>query len=138
MPARAAYAAALAEVLPVDAQMTALAPCAAATVIAVVIPRSLKDPVGLSPSTLRYTSQPVRADSTGAGSSGVPPSWRVTGRIPATVGSRSRYSVMIPRHGIRAWVTEALVTIALAIGNAARMPRPSGLGNTAPPLQNRY
>src|SRR5215469_2239533 len=107
MPARAAYAAALAEVFPVDAQMTALAPWAAATVIAVVIPRSLKEPVGLRPSTFRCTSQPVRADSTGAGSSGVPPSCRVTGVIPAVIGSRSRYSVMTPRHAARAAETEA-------------------------------
>ena len=88
--------------LPVEAQITAFAPWAAATVIAVVMPRSLNDPVGLRPSTFRYTSQPVRAESTGACSSGVPPSWRVTGVIPAVTGSRSRYSVMIPRHGARA------------------------------------
>jgi hypothetical protein len=41
--------------------------------MATVMPRSLNEPVGFSPSTLRYTSQPVRADRTGAGSSGVPP-----------------------------------------------------------------
>ncbi len=52
-PARAAYAAALALVLPVEAQITALAPAAAATVIATVMPRSLNEPVGLRPSTLR-------------------------------------------------------------------------------------
>lgn len=40
MPALVAYAAADAEVLPVEAQMTALAPSRAATEIAVVIPRS--------------------------------------------------------------------------------------------------
>ncbi len=33
--------------------MTALAPRAAATVIAVVMPRSLNDPVGFCPSTFR-------------------------------------------------------------------------------------
>ena len=93
--------------LPVEAQITALAPCAAATVIATVMPRSLNDPVGLSPSTFRYTSHPVRADSTGAGSSGVPPSCRVMAGIPAVTGSRSRYSVMTPRHGARAPVVTA-------------------------------
>ena len=41
---------------------------------AIVIPRSLNDPVGFAPSTLRNTSQPARSDRCGAGSSGVPPS----------------------------------------------------------------
>jgi hypothetical protein len=49
-PALAAYAAAAAEVFPVDAQMTAFAPRSAALEIAIVIPRSLKEPVGFSPS----------------------------------------------------------------------------------------
>ena len=62
-PARAAYAAIDAEVLPVDAHTTASAPSAAATEIAVVMPRSLKEPVGLSPSTLSQTSAPVSPDS---------------------------------------------------------------------------
>ena len=52
-PARAAYAAALALVLPVEAQMTAFAPSSTALVIAIVMPRSLNEPVGLAPSTLR-------------------------------------------------------------------------------------
>ena len=52
-PALAAYAAALALVLPVEAQMTVLAPRAAASVTATVMPRSLNEPVGLPPSTLR-------------------------------------------------------------------------------------
>ncbi len=62
MPARAAYADAAAEVLPVEAQMTALAPAATACVTATVIPRSLNDPVGFAPSILRNTSHPVRFD----------------------------------------------------------------------------
>ncbi len=52
-PARAAYAAAEADVLPVDAQITTLASRSTAVEIAMVIPRSLNDPVGLSPSTFR-------------------------------------------------------------------------------------
>ena len=52
-PARAAYAAADALVLPVDAQMIALAPSSTALETAIVMPRSLKDPVGLAPSTFR-------------------------------------------------------------------------------------
>ena len=39
--------------LPVEAQTTALAPAATAAVMAMVMPRSLKEPVGFMPSTLR-------------------------------------------------------------------------------------
>ena len=53
MPARAAYAAADADVLPVDAHSTACWPRAIASVTAIVMPRSLKEPVGFRPSTLR-------------------------------------------------------------------------------------
>ena len=49
----AAYAAAEAEVLPVEAHSTACWPRARASVIAIVMPRSLNDPVGFRPSTLR-------------------------------------------------------------------------------------
>ena len=61
-PAFTAYAAAEALVLPVEAQMTAFAPSSTAFEIATVMPRSLNDPVGLAPSTLRWTSQPVSSD----------------------------------------------------------------------------
>ena len=60
--------------LPVDAQMTALAPCSTAFEMAIVMPRSLNEPVGFMPSYLTQTFAPVRADSAGAGMSGVPPS----------------------------------------------------------------
>ncbi len=90
IPARAAYAAAEAEVLPVEAQMIALLPASTALETAIVMPRSLKEPVGLAPSTLRYTSQPSRAESTGAGSSGVFPSCRVTTGVASVTGNRSR------------------------------------------------
>jgi hypothetical protein len=53
MPARAANAAAEAEVLPVEAQMTARAPISSALEMATVMPRSLNEPVGLNPSHLR-------------------------------------------------------------------------------------
>lgn len=89
MPARAAYAAAEAAVLPVEAHSTASAPLATAAVRATVMPRSLNDPVGLRPSTLSATVHPVSADSRGAGSSGVAPSARVTAAQPVSVGSRS-------------------------------------------------
>ena len=83
--------------LPVDAQITALAPLPAAMLMATVMPRSLNEPVGFAPSTLRYTSQPVRADRTGAGSSGVPPSRRLITGVASVTGSRSRYSAITPR-----------------------------------------
>ena len=62
MPALTAYAAALADVFPVDAQITALAPSSAALEIAIVMPRSLKDPVGLMPSYLIQISLPKSSD----------------------------------------------------------------------------
>ena len=52
-PARAAKAAAEAQVLAVDAQMTAHTPDSSALEIAIVMPRSLKEPVGLTPSHVR-------------------------------------------------------------------------------------
>jgi hypothetical protein len=67
----------------------ALARGARAYVTATVMPRSLNDPVGLAPSTFRYTVQPVRSDRAGAGTSGVPPSPRVTTRAPGGTATRS-------------------------------------------------
>src|SRR6478735_7676513 len=98
MPARTAYAAADAEVLPVEAQMTAFAPSSAAFEIAMVMPRSLNEPVGLAPSTLSQTSQPVRSLTTFARTSGVPPSRRLITGVASVTGSRSRYSSISPRH----------------------------------------
>src|SRR5438270_942897 len=97
-PARAAYAAALADVLPVDAHTTALAPSSAAFEMATVIPRSLNEPVGLRPSYFKYTLAPTRADNRGAGNRGVPPSWRVTTGVSGPTGRCDRYSSMTPRH----------------------------------------
>src|SRR4051794_26832013 len=71
-PARAAYAAIDALVLPVDAQTTACAPSDSAQEIAAVMPRSLNEPVGLSPSTLSQTSPPDSPESHADGTSGVP------------------------------------------------------------------
>ena len=90
MPARAAYAAADAEVFPVEAHITAFCPRATASVTAMVMPRSLNDPVGLTPSTLRYTVHRVCSDRRWAKTSGVPPSSSVTGVQSAAIGSRSR------------------------------------------------
>jgi hypothetical protein len=58
-PACAAYAASDALVLPVDAHAIAVAPTRTACVTATVIPRSLNDPVGFSPSCLK--SSPLRS-----------------------------------------------------------------------------
>ena len=71
-PARAAYAAAEAAVLPVDAHTTADTPRESAREIATVMPRSLKLPVGFAPSHLSQRSTPT-ADRRGAGRSGVAP-----------------------------------------------------------------
>ena len=96
-PARAAYAAADADVLPVDAQITSLAPRSTAAEIAIVMPRSLKEPVGLSPSTFSSTrATPARCARRGASSSGVLPSSNVTTGVDAVTGSCSRYASMIP------------------------------------------
>src|SRR6266478_1939178 len=95
-PARDAYAAALADVLPVDAQTTAFAPSSTALEIAMVMPRSLNEPVGLAPSTLRHTLAPTRSDRRGAGTRGVPPSNNVTTGVSLVSGRRSRYSSMMP------------------------------------------
>src|SRR5262252_7115436 len=97
-PARAAYAAALALVLPVDAQITVRAPLAAASETATVMPRSLNEPVGFIPSALSSTRHPVNSDSTGAGSSGVPPSPSVMTASGGMSGKLAAYSAMTPRH----------------------------------------
>jgi hypothetical protein len=62
IPALTAYAAADAEVFPVDAQITAVAPSSAAFEIAIVIPRSLKEPVGFKPSYLIQTLLPSSSE----------------------------------------------------------------------------
>ena len=83
--------------LPVEAQITAWAPDSAALEMATVMPRSLKEPVGLAPSTFRYTWQPVSSERWPASTSGVPPSRRVTTGVVAETGSRWRYSSIRPR-----------------------------------------
>ena len=97
-PALAAYAAAEAEVLPVEAHTTASAPSSTALEIAIVIPRSLNDPVGLAPSYLSQTSAPVCADRFSLRTSGVPPSRSVITGVASVTGRRSRYSSISPRH----------------------------------------
>ena len=99
-PARPAYAAADADVLPVDAQITTLAPRSAALEMASVMPRSLNEPVGFIPSTLSSTrATPAVCAIRGASSSGVPPSSKVTTGVAAVTGRCSRYASMTPGQG---------------------------------------
>ena len=74
IPARVAYAAAAALVLPVEAQTIAFAPSSTALATAITIPRSLKDPVGFSPSYFPYNVIPNSFDKLFNGISGVFPS----------------------------------------------------------------
>ncbi len=80
MPARAAYAAAAADVFPVEAQITEVEPASTARETARVMPLSLNEQVGFSPSYLRNRDMPVWifAANRGAGISGVFPSSNVT------------------------------------------------------------
>ena len=97
-PACAAYAAAEAAVLPVEAHSSSRSPRDLAAVTAVVIPRSLNDPVGLAPSTLRYTVHPVISDRYRACSSGVEPSPRLTTSPASAWETRSPNRAITP-HG---------------------------------------
>src|SRR5271165_4256519 len=103
--------------------MTVWAPRAAASVTATVMPRSLNDPVGLTPSTLRYTVQPVSSDSTGAGSSGVPPSPSVTAGTSAGTGRLSEYSAMIPRQGCGPVIEAGMAGVTSAPGRRSAAGR---------------
>ena len=78
--------------------MTAFAPCSTAFETAIVMPRSLNEPVGFMPSNLTQTFAPVRASSAGAGMSGVPPSPSVMIGVASVTSRRSRYSCSTPRH----------------------------------------
>ena len=82
--------------LPVEAHTTASAPSSTAMEMAMVIPRSLNEPVGLAPSTLSQTSAPIRAERRGAGTRGVPPSNKVTTGVRGPMGRSARYSSMTP------------------------------------------
>jgi len=72
---RAACAAAEALVFPVEAQRTPFAPSSTAFTTAITIPRSLNEPVGLHPSSFKWSSrQPNNVARHGARTSGVSPS----------------------------------------------------------------
>src|SRR6188768_3018604 len=79
--------------------MIAAAPCPTAFDTATVIPRSLNEPVGLSPSYLTHTLQPcpTRALNRGQGINGVLPSpSEMTGVLSAT-GRYARKRAITPR-----------------------------------------
>jgi hypothetical protein len=77
-------------VLPVEAQTIREAPASSARATATTIPRSLKLPVGLSPSNLKWSSTPSRSPATRERMSGVDPSPRLSAGVSAPTGSRSR------------------------------------------------
>src|SRR6476660_166312 len=96
IPARAAYAAAEADVFPVDAQIKPWAPRSTALETATVIPRSLNEPVGFKPSHLIKTRPPIRSLNRGAKTRGVEPSPRVMIGVPSPTGRQSRYRAITP------------------------------------------
>ncbi len=91
IPAAAPYAAAEAEVLPVDAQAIAVAPASIALATATTMPRSLNEPVRFMPSSLRCRfGTPMAAPSRVAWTSGVAPSPRVIEGVAAVIGRKAR------------------------------------------------
>src|SRR5207237_3957043 len=96
IPARAAYAAAEADVFPVDAQIKPWAPRSTALEMATAIPRSLNEPVGFNPSHLIKTRPPIRSLNRAAKTSGVEPSPRVMIGLPSPTGRYSRYRAITP------------------------------------------
>jgi len=68
--------------------------------MAIVIPRSLNDPVGLAPSIFKKTLAPTRSERRGAGRSGVLPSNNVMTGVLSVTGRCSRYRSMMPVHAL--------------------------------------
>ena len=96
-PKRPPYAAADALVFPVDAQMIARLPAWIAAATATTIPRSLNEPVGFRPSSLKCNDArprdgPMVSDST----QGVPPSPRLMRGAPGASARRSAQRAMTP------------------------------------------
>ncbi len=90
IPALAAYAAAEADVFPVDAHITAFDPDSTAFVRARVMPLSLNEPVGFDPSNLKYRSRlrPILFLRFKAFISGVFPSFRVMTCVLSVTGRK--------------------------------------------------
>ena len=93
-----------------EAQITARAPFSTAFDIAMVIPRSLNDPVGLAPSNFRYRSMPgaIFLARRAARISGVLPSPSVITGVRSLTGRNLRYSSMTPRQRFMALLVLAL------------------------------
>ena len=90
-PARAAYAASAMPALPAVGTTKRVAPAAVARVTAAASPRALKEPVGLTPSSLTHSrAKPCMAARRSTRSSGVPPSPSETGSSCGRSGSHSR------------------------------------------------
>src|SRR5579864_8690754 len=97
-PKRPPYAAADALVLPVDAQMIASLPAWMAAATATAMPRSLNEPVGFNPSSLKCSEArprdgPIVSDST----HGVSPSPRLIRGASGASARRSPQRAMTPR-----------------------------------------
>ena len=94
-----------ADVFPVDAHTTTFAPASTAFVIAIVMPRSLKEPVGFVPSTLSQTSK----IQLGRESVGVeqrrPTLEQGDDRGRLVTGRCSRYASMRPGQGLGSGLT---------------------------------
>src|SRR5699024_11900266 len=100
MPALAAYAAAAADVLPVEAQITDLLPASFAFATATTIPRSLKEPVGFNPSYFPYRLIPSSLEICGKCKSGVFPSYKEISGVSSVTGKNALYAFIIPCHVI--------------------------------------
>ena len=84
--------------LPVEAHMMARLPSSRALAMATTMPRSLKDPVGLHPSSLKYNSgHPSSAARRFDLTSGVSPSPIVIMGVALVTGRKSRYVFRTPR-----------------------------------------
>ena len=91
-PAAAPYAAAEADVFPVEAQMIDRAPASMAFETATTMPRSLNEPVGFRPSSLRWSrGTPILAPRRRASISGVNPSPSVSCGVASVIGRNARY-----------------------------------------------
>ena len=91
-PARPAYAARDADVLPVEAQVTMPMPRSFAFVIPAVMPLSLNEPVGFMPSNLIHRLFRPRCSARFRHAmSGVPPSFLENIVVSGPNGSNSRY-----------------------------------------------
>src|SRR3972149_6814102 len=97
MPAAAAYAASAPPAFPAEGRQPSLPPSSFARETATESPRALNDPVGLQPSSFIYkSSAPIFPAVTGARSSGVPPSPRLTIAEGSPTGRSSRYRHIVP------------------------------------------